>query len=112
MRRLLLLPTVALLLLVPFLASADACCMVPLAYPGDVDQSGQDVLIVHDGRHQEMVIRVRPFFREADEAPASLACSRFMSRRPTSAWQSASRSCPVHQDGRQRATPLAVLAAS
>ena len=52
---------------------ADGCCMVPRDYPGDVDQSSQQVVVLHHAGHQELVVRVRPFFREAEETPASLA---------------------------------------
>jgi len=64
----------ACLLGLPLLgAPAKACCMVPFGYEGDVDQSGQDVVVLHHAGHEELILRVRPFFREAAEAPASLA---------------------------------------
>jgi|GEM_PF-1156769 len=43
-----------------------ACCMVPKTYQGDVDQSEQRVLIVHDDGQQEMLIQVNPFFKPLD----------------------------------------------
>jgi len=52
---------------------ARACCMVPLTYAGDVDQSAQHAIVCHHDGHEELVLRVRPFFHEADEPPASLA---------------------------------------
>jgi len=50
-----------------------ACCMVPRSYAGDVDQSAQHVLVLHHDGHEELVLRVRPFFRGADAPPSSLA---------------------------------------
>jgi hypothetical protein len=54
-------------------ARGETCCMVPRDYPGDVDQSLQEALIVHADGHEELVLRVRPFFPEAAEPPAFLA---------------------------------------
>jgi len=51
---------------------AAACCMVPRDYAGDVDQARQDVVIVHRDGHQEMAIRVLPYFRDAKDNPAQL----------------------------------------
>lgn len=51
----------------------DACCMVPRHYPGDVDQSMQDVIVLHHDGREELVLRVRPFFAEGHPPPASLA---------------------------------------
>lgn len=67
MQRLILL--IATLLHLPVLA---ACCMVPSGYAGDVDQARQDVLIVHRNGHQEMAIRVLPFFKGAENNPPQL----------------------------------------
>ena len=53
-------------------ARIDGCCMVPRDYPGDVDQSMQEVLILHADGHEELVIRVRPFFRDAEEVEIPL----------------------------------------
>lgn len=40
-----------------------ACCMLPAAYQGDVDQSEQQVVVLYHNGHQEMIIRVRPFIK-------------------------------------------------
>jgi len=64
-------------------SAVDGCCMVPRDYPGDVDQSMQEVLILHADGHEELVIRVRPFFRDAEEAPASLAWLVTVPSKPT-----------------------------
>lgn len=63
--------TRALLLLVVLLFSArvSACCMVPLNFPGDVDQAQQQVLVMHRDGHQEMVIRVAPVFKGGGDGP-------------------------------------------
>jgi len=61
----------------------DGCCMVPRGYPGDVDQSMQEVLILHADGHEELVLRVRPFFREADEPPSHLAWLVTVPTKPT-----------------------------
>ena len=53
--------------------SADACCMVPLDYGGDVDQSAQQVALWHHEGHQELVVRVSPFFQGVEELPGYLA---------------------------------------
>ena len=45
-----------------------ACCMVPGSYKGDVDQAEQQVVILHANGHQEMAIRVAPFFQSKKEA--------------------------------------------
>ena len=45
-----------------------ACCMVPRSYKGDVDQAEQQVVILHANGHQEMAIRVAPFFQSKKEA--------------------------------------------
>lgn len=61
------------LLLILFCASPLwACCMVPFGYPGDVDQKSQQVLIVHRDGHQEMVIKISPFFKDTAQNPESL----------------------------------------
>lgn len=62
-----------LLGLPPLEPSAEACAMVPFDYAGDVDQSGQDVVVLHHAGHEELILRIRPFFHEATETPASLA---------------------------------------
>ena len=54
-------------------ARGDGCCMVPLHYPGDVDQSMQQVVVLHDGGTEDLILRVRPYFREAAQPPAFLA---------------------------------------
>lgn len=54
-------------------SGADACCMVPMDYPGDVDQSAQEVVILFDDGAQELILRVKPFFREGTAPPDSLA---------------------------------------
>ncbi len=53
--------------------SGDACCMVPRFYPGDVDQSMQEVIVLHHHGREELVLRVRPFFKDGHAPPASLA---------------------------------------
>ncbi len=75
------------LLLVGVLAwpsHGDGCCMVPARYEGDVDQSMQQVVVLFDEGTQDMVLRVRPFFREASEPPASLAWLITVPTPPTS----------------------------
>ena len=52
--------------------SGDACCMVPREYPGDVDQSMQEVVVAFADGHEDLILRVKPFFKDA-EPPASLA---------------------------------------
>ena len=66
-----------------FAERGDGCCMVPREYPGDVDQSLQEVVIVHADGHQELVVRVRPFFQEADEPPPFLAWLVTVPNKPT-----------------------------
>ncbi len=71
--RTLLAATILLTALGAAVPTADSCCMVPQDYPGDVDQSVQEVVVLfHDG-HEELVLRVAPFFRDAEEAPKTLA---------------------------------------
>ena len=56
-----------------------ACCMAPRDYEGDVDQAKQEVVIVHREAqgdlpgYQEMLIRVQPFFKDAETNPEYLA---------------------------------------
>jgi len=69
-----------LLLFAPALA---ACCMVPTDYPGDVDQSRQEVLILHRNGHQEMAIRVLPYFKDAADNPAQLTWILTLPSAPT-----------------------------
>jgi hypothetical protein len=67
------------LLALLYAAPLAACCMVPIDYPGDVDQSRQQVVILHRAPtddapgYQEMLIRVQPFFKDADTTPSHLA---------------------------------------
>ncbi|MHC4841790.1 MAG: hypothetical protein ACYTDT_12710, partial [Planctomycetota bacterium] len=63
---------IAVLLL--FTGNLLACCMVPRSYPGDVDQSGQKVLIMHHDGRQELVLQVAPYFVEKkNDTPGYLA---------------------------------------
>lgn len=62
----------AICLALCFTPALAACCMVPYGYAGDVDQARQDVVIIHRDGHQEMAIRVLPFFKDAKENPESL----------------------------------------
>lgn len=51
------------LLLIALLAgSAWACCMIPKTFAGKVQQSAQQVVVLHGDGHQELVIRVAPRF--------------------------------------------------
>lgn len=51
-----------------------ACCMVPRSYPGDVEQKGQKVLIMHHNGRQELVLKVAPYFVEKkNDTPGYLA---------------------------------------
>ncbi len=52
---------------------AEACCMVPFGYEGDVDQSGQDVVVVFHEGQESLTLRVRPLFAGGEAPPASLA---------------------------------------
>lgn len=67
------------LLIVLIAGPLGACCMVPRDYEGDVDQAKQQVVIVHRAAtdsapgYQEMLIRVQPFFKDAETNPDSLA---------------------------------------
>lgn len=72
--------TALLFLFGPALA---ACCMVPADYRGDVDQSRQEVVIVHRNGHQEMAIRVLPFFKDAADNPAQLTWILTLPSTPT-----------------------------
>src|SRR5262245_51927212 len=47
----------------------DACCMVPLSWHGDVDQADQNVVVLHHAGHEELVLRVSPFFQTVDKQP-------------------------------------------
>src|SRR5262245_28803825 len=47
----------------------DACCMVPLSWHGDVDQADQNAVVLHHAGHEELVLRVSPFFQTADKQP-------------------------------------------
>ena len=68
-----------LLLLILINGPLAACCMAPRDYPGDVDQAKQQVVIVHRAAtddasgYQEMLIRVQPFFKDAETNPTHLA---------------------------------------
>ncbi|MCZ7604764.1 MAG: DUF2330 domain-containing protein [Planctomycetota bacterium] len=70
-----------LALLIALLAAGPlaACCMVPRGYPGDVDQAAQQVVILHRAKtdaapgYQEMLIRVQPFFQDAQGNPEYIA---------------------------------------
>lgn len=46
-----------------------ACCMLPMGFPGDVDQAEQQLLVMHRDGHQEMVIRVAPVFKGGGDGP-------------------------------------------
>lgn len=50
-----------------------ACCMVPTQYPGDVDQTRQDVVILHHDGVEELLIRVQPTFPDLDYGPTHMA---------------------------------------
>jgi hypothetical protein len=54
-----------------FLAArgSDGCCMVPVSWNGDVDQAAQEGLVVHAGTHEELVVRVAPFFQTKEKQP-------------------------------------------
>ncbi len=56
--------TLPLLILLLLAGQVFACCMVPRSYPGDVDQKGQKVLIMHHDGRQELVLQVAPYFVE------------------------------------------------
>src|SRR5262245_55012825 len=43
-------------------ARADACCMVPSGYRGDVDQAWQRAVLVHHDGHEELILRIQPHF--------------------------------------------------
>lgn len=60
-----------------------ACCMVPRGYDGDVDQARQDVVVIHRDGHQEMAIRVLPFFKDAANNPESLTWILTLPATPT-----------------------------
>lgn len=62
---------------------ATACCMVPSGYAGDVDQARQEVVIVHRNGHQEMAIRVLPYFKDAAENPDQLTWILTLPATPT-----------------------------
>ncbi|MDC1143075.1 DUF2330 domain-containing protein [Planctomycetota bacterium] len=63
-----------LLILLLFASHAPSCCMVPRSYPGDVDQKGQKVLIMHHDGRQELVLQVAPHFIEKkNDTPGYLA---------------------------------------
>ncbi|MCK6438896.1 MAG: hypothetical protein L6Q71_01700 [Planctomycetes bacterium] len=64
-------------------APLGACCMVPTSYPGDVDQNRQDVVILHHDGHQELVIRVAPFFKGSDVLPEYCAWVLTVPSKPT-----------------------------
>ncbi|MEM7261947.1 MAG: DUF2330 domain-containing protein [Planctomycetota bacterium] len=51
---------------------AYTCCMVPLLYPGDVDQARQDAVIFHDGTIEDLVLGVSPVFPEGERGPEKL----------------------------------------
>ncbi|MEM7261948.1 MAG: hypothetical protein AAF488_08145 [Planctomycetota bacterium] len=48
------------------------CCMVPLSYPGDVDQARQDAVIFHHNGTQDLIARVQPVFPEGEKGPDKL----------------------------------------
>ncbi len=79
MRILVLIGCLALLLARP----AGTCCMVPMSFAGDVDQSAQRVIAVHHDGHQELIARVAPFFQGTDDTPAYLAWVLTVPSKPT-----------------------------
>ncbi|MEM7167025.1 MAG: DUF2330 domain-containing protein [Planctomycetota bacterium] len=63
----------ALFMAVGGTSPASSCCMVPLTYPGDVDQSRQDgIVLFHDGR-EVLLVRVAPTFPDFDYGPDRMA---------------------------------------
>jgi hypothetical protein len=48
---------------------ASACCMVPATWNGDVDQAEQNVVVLHHGGHEDLILRVAPFFQTKADAP-------------------------------------------
>ena len=48
---------------------AAACCMVPATWNGDVDQAEQNVVVLHHDGHEELILRVAPFFQTKAKAP-------------------------------------------
>src|SRR5688500_17920600 len=61
--------TIAALLGVVATTSASACCMVPSRWNGDVDQAEQQVVVLHHDGHEELILRVSPFFQTKDKQP-------------------------------------------
>ena len=75
--------TASLILLVMIGGPVIACCMVPKGFLGDVDQSEQQVLILHHDGHQEMVIRVAPYFHQGEDSPPYMAWVLTVPNQPT-----------------------------
>jgi hypothetical protein len=50
---------------------ADGCCMVPIGYRGDVDQSWQRAVLAHHDGHEELTLRIEPHFH-GQEGPGYL----------------------------------------
>lgn len=48
---------------------ASACCMVPASWQGDVDQADQHGVVLHHDGHEELILRVAPFFQSAHRTP-------------------------------------------
>ena len=64
-------------------AWVDACCMVPRDYEGDVDQTAQQVAILHHDGHQELIVRVAPEFLGTEELPGFMAWVLTVPAKPT-----------------------------
>jgi hypothetical protein len=58
-----------LLLLLGAPAPVRACCMVPRSWDGAVDQAEQNVVVLHHAGHEELILRVTPFFQRKDGTP-------------------------------------------
>lgn len=48
---------------------ASACCMVPTSWKGDVDQADQHGVVLHHDGHEELILRVAPFFQSTHRTP-------------------------------------------
>ncbi len=65
------------------IAAAFACCMVTVDYPGDVDQSRQDAVIVHHDGVEDLLIRVLPEFPGQERGPERLLWVLTLPNAPT-----------------------------
>ncbi len=54
---------------------AAACCMVPATWDGDVDQAEQNAIVLHHDGHEELILRVAPYFQTTSRLPLAASAA-------------------------------------